>query len=1413
MDPDQLMQSATGYPSVLDLQARFANQPNRNGSIVGAGTGPFAADTGPGAPRGSISIPKPGVSINSLNDARRLSVGGRPGPPSAGGGQGGVSTSNTHSTSFPATSLAAVQSFLASRNNAISSGGDMKQQARGREASVNPTGLTMDDNSGDEEDEMDMDGNPKGQKSKRIGQACDNCHRNKKRCDGQKPCTNCKRAARSCEYTRSARKKESRAAYIVALESRLSQIEGVLSSKGVGLNQLLEDPAVSSLRSLLGNRPQPSTSGTSGSGSRRGSTAQSSSKSKKRRSTDLNAIDEERIMNAISQPSRPSDRRFSLEMSPPAEPNLPTSHMKRSQSDNLLETYPPISDSGGSNGGESDYDPLDAVPEHVNGMAVENVGLFGDDLALDLPMGLDSTLLGSSARAPNRFSFDLASYVGSTATPPPSTDVAMHPEEFYPNGNMPGLVSAAEVEALLGGNTFVKQQGIVGLKPLSGGDDSTPLSASSSKRSSANTLRRSSTDPRITPEGSDAVRRPATTLSGASNVGDQSEIGLKANQFSGPRRRTQSSAGILGLPGNVDHVLGTPFAPASLTPSQAPRVRTLSDLPLPLESLLGDHAGSAQLTSQFAFRNAIPVATGPEADENRLYGLPDVNGSSPNDILSRMLQSHSGDARNGEGFGNVALPNAKRRRMTEPSVAFSPFSLRADPDFSGADGEFPMLDNTLHIIGETPTSPPTINVPGEGNSSSRPSGGLPSSHLDFAADFLNPLGLDDSGRPLTPNATSSFPVPKVERRDAVGGRQSTEYTVDQYLESRFDSDNISPSWGAPDANHPEGYSSAANSIVEEFFEGASLNPSEEDLSLMNRLVSPMKVRYDLLDIYFAYPSSFTPTIHYPSFRRNAHRQNPLLLNSMYAQAVCIAKSLGIPISGPAPDPITSRNGASPATTTPDGSHSSPPLYQGVPDLISGTDLPLDAVQGAIPEADFFFARAKRLVAACMDEPCISSVVALVVLSLYAVGSGRPSSGWMYSGMAVRMAHELRLHKRASPNVVKSQTLNDREARNRVWWLCFAMDACANAIADRPTFVNLEEVTVALPDDELWNGLDDYGMPVPGSKADEIAKAAEKRGMTGLFGNSGMSWELAALPSGSSNALAPRFPSYGFREYVTLMKLFCRVLAHARARKAARKPSDNGYSAVEEHVAGVQDVGVLDVALNEWFASLPPHLREIGSVKSDNDVEHQRTLTLFCQSSFLHIVYYTTRILLHRPDLSVRNFSWPTQHSFEACTGAAGHIDNIIRRLSEVEPTFAHLNPFAAYCIFESGMVHLVNSIVLDIAQSRAPMPTANENVNANDLAQKAKASVRGHISALEKLTQYWVVGEAYLVNLKKLAAENRVFESPVALLGPSEVDQLISPLGVGSEMNLDLMNVDLSTLDLDFLGGVDLDGLAGPGLT
>ena len=98
--------------------------------------------------------------------------------------------------------------------------------------------------------------------------------------------------------------------------------------------------------------------------------------------------------------------------------------------------------------------------------------------------------------------------------------------------------------------------------------------------------------------------------------------------------------------------------------------------------------------------------------------------------------------------------------------------------------------------------------------------------------------------------------------------------------------------------------------------------------------------------------------------------------------------------------------------------------------------------------------------------------------IYETGSGRGSAAWMYSGMAIRMAQELKLNHEiddiqndpVSSFALSSLSRNkmqdaqsdskkvglswiEREQRRRIWWSCFAIDRYFGAAADRSMIIN------------------------------------------------------------------------------------------------------------------------------------------------------------------------------------------------------------------------------------------------------------------------------------------------------------------------------------------------------------------------
>ncbi|GAA5800600.1 fungal-specific transcription factor domain-containing protein [Helicostylum pulchrum] len=118
------------------------------------------------------------------------------------------------------------------------------------------------------------------------------------------------------------------------------------------------------------------------------------------------------------------------------------------------------------------------------------------------------------------------------------------------------------------------------------------------------------------------------------------------------------------------------------------------------------------------------------------------------------------------------------------------------------------------------------------------------------------------------------------------------------------------------------------------------------------------------------------------------------------------------------------------------------------------------------QGDLFYNRARRLIDDFMDVPRISTVIALLYMSLYECDhvpqNGkrvRSSRAWMYSGMAIRMCFELGLH---TANYSSQMSQCDIELRKRVLWTCFVMDKLESCTMERPWMLKSKDIALDFP---------------------------------------------------------------------------------------------------------------------------------------------------------------------------------------------------------------------------------------------------------------------------------------------------------------------------------------------------------------
>ncbi|KAK8025712.1 hypothetical protein PG990_003535 [Apiospora arundinis] len=231
----------------------------------------------------------------------------------------------------------------------------------------------------------------------------------------------------------------------------------------------------------------------------------------------------------------------------------------------------------------------------------------------------------------------------------------------------------------------------------------------------------------------------------------------------------------------------------------------------------------------------------------------------------------------------------------------------------------------------------------------------------------------------------------------------------------------------------------------------------------------------------------------------------------------------------------------------------------------------------------FYTQAENLVYASLDKPDLTLLQALILLSYYAIGHGKPSKGWLFLGIALRITHEMGLH--LDPNNWSSDEPSDsqidREILRRVYWAAFNSDKQISMYFGRPPALYPHESdvrnTIRIPYPDAWQGLLDTYI------AKDISATAYEDGI--------------AL-SGS------------FIYRVELYKVVHTMITDLFENR--RHNADRAVLAATAQQIHVQ--------LNKWLATLPSKLywNQWSNGKVQPFVLH------------LHMVFHTAMIILHRP---------------------------------------------------------------------------------------------------------------------------------------------------------------------------------------
>ena len=111
--------------------------------------------------------------------------------------------------------------------------------------------------------------------------------------------------------------------------------------------------------------------------------------------------------------------------------------------------------------------------------------------------------------------------------------------------------------------------------------------------------------------------------------------------------------------------------------------------------------------------------------------------------------------------------------------------------------------------------------------------------------------------------------------------------------------------------------------------------------------------------------------------------------------------------------------------------------------------------------------AQKIIFADLDEVSVNNLMAAVLLHDHELRIGRFASAFMLSGVSARMAQALQMNVEFSTDVLCTQPSDGpspaaREARRRLMWSCYVMDAWVGSGVDQLTLLNDDDVKLQLP---------------------------------------------------------------------------------------------------------------------------------------------------------------------------------------------------------------------------------------------------------------------------------------------------------------------------------------------------------------
>ncbi|KAL2071968.1 hypothetical protein VTL71DRAFT_11311 [Oculimacula yallundae] len=397
-----------------------------------------------------------------------------------------------------------------------------------------------------------------------------------------------------------------------------------------------------------------------------------------------------------------------------------------------------------------------------------------------------------------------------------------------------------------------------------------------------------------------------------------------------------------------------------------------------------------------------------------------------------------------------------------------------------------------------------------------------------------------------------------------------------------------------------------------------------------------------------------------------------------------------------------------------------------------------------------------------QAPKVTTIQAAALLSLRETATNKEALGWMYCGIATRMAFNLGLHLDCSHWCETGRiTKEAAELRGVVWWGCYVLDKLFNVGLGRPSTIQESEISAPLP------------------STDQSAE----------FGP----WATTSL-SGQQIEFASSFVISNVRATVRLFNIT------APALDEIYRPSKRRLS---PHVKDL--LTKTHVALMEFQTNLPSCLRLSMSAL-------RPTLP---HSYLLHLQYHVAVILLHRPFIGVRKNSLglgdlhPNADviHLRECTKSAQSISNIFK-LYQRHYTLRRIPISAVHCAFTASIILLLMATSSDSADRCNRINSLRILADALTHMSVAWAWSQRALEAIRQLAREWLLSEDVMEAIGIGEAQTEITNAVAVPDALQEFD--IGDFDVPLWTSQDAQNADLamsSNIDVSWLNQeIDLQG-------